>query len=383
MAEMAGVFQVKDVRFSISLYTMLIERKTEILEKCRAKVADVAGPRSSAYPFEAAFPLLYDELIEVLRLSLADHSAEARKKFVSDTVNASSSRAHAQQSFRMGYTVSQLVHGYGSICQGITEFAYEQGEPITSTEFSQLNMCLDVAIAQAVSEFELVKIHAMSDSDTLRMGFLVHEVRNYLSSAMLAHELIKSGDVGANGATSQAMTMSLQHIKQLVDRAIAEVRMNGGAVLEQARLRLFGLLSEIEGTALAEARAKSITLNVSIDPSLEILADGHLISSAVSNLVQNAIKFTPEGGAIWLRAFSRGDRAIIEIEDRCGGLPLGKIEHLFEPYVQHQTNRGGMGLGLPISRRAVELNGGSVSARDIPGVGCVFSVDLPLSLAAT
>src|SRR5690349_1170957 len=104
------------------LFTLLTERRSEVLEKCRKKVSVVSGSLPSTVLLDRGLPALYDELLEVLRVSLEDASPEVRHRLVSDTVAAGASRRHAQESFRLGYTVSQLVHGYGCICQGVTEF---------------------------------------------------------------------------------------------------------------------------------------------------------------------------------------------------------------------------------------------------------------------
>jgi hypothetical protein len=67
------------------------------------------------------------------------------------------------------------------------------------------------------------------------------------------------------------------------------------------------------------------------------------------------------------------------VEDECGGLPPGKVDELFQPFQQRGANRSGLGLGLTISRRGVEAMGGRMAARNLPGQGCVFSIDLPRS----
>ena len=76
------------------------------------------------------------------------------------------------------------------------------------------------------------------------------------------------------------------------------------------------------------------------------------------------------------------DRVRIEVEDRCGGLPAGDTEALFRPFEQRGGNRTGLGLGLSISRRSVEADGGVLSVRDLPGIGCVFTIDLPRQIGA-
>lgn len=71
------------------------------------------------------------------------------------------------------------------------------------------------------------------------------------------------------------------------------------------------------------------------------------------------------------------DRILIEVEDRCGGLPEGEAQRMFRPFTQGGNDRSGLGLGLSICRRSVEANNGILSVRDMPGSGCVFTIDLP------
>jgi hypothetical protein len=71
---------------------------------------------------------------------------------------------------------------------------------------------------------------------------------------------------------------------------------------------------------------------------------------------------------------------LIEVEDECGGLPEGKVESMFQSFEQLDQDRTGLGLGLSISRRAIEACGGTLTVRDVPGIGCVFTIDLPRDL---
>jgi signal transduction histidine kinase len=115
----------------------------------------------------------------------------------------------------------------------------------------------------------------------------------------------------------------------------------------------------------------------SADEALEVDVDEQLIVSALSNLLQNAFKFSRTGGQITLRARADQQSVVLEVEDECGGLPPGKHTDMFKPYVQHGTNRTGLGLGLAIAREAVEAHDGELSVRDLPGHGCVFIMRLP------
>jgi signal transduction histidine kinase len=105
--------------------------------------------------------------------------------------------------------------------------------------------------------------------------------------------------------------------------------------------------------------------------------DRELLGSAVSNLLQNAFKFTHEKGQVRVRTIVAATRVLIEIEDQCGGLLPKQIEQLF---LGRHTSRGpssGMGLGLSISKRAIEAMRGTLSARTQANTGCVFTIDLP------
>jgi signal transduction histidine kinase len=127
-----------------------------------------------------------------------------------------------------------------------------------------------------------------------------------------------------------------------------------------------------------EAKVHKCTLTVShVDSKLAVAADRELLLSAVGNLLQNAFKFIHPGSEVLLKTYSLSDRILIEVEDKCGGLPPGDLEKMFLPFTQGGIDRSGLGLGLSISRRGIEANKGTLGVRNVPGSGCVFTVDLP------
>jgi signal transduction histidine kinase len=100
----------------------------------------------------------------------------------------------------------------------------------------------------------------------------------------------------------------------------------------------------------------------------------------VGNLVQNAFKYTRSQSTVTLRVRANADRVLIEVHDECGGLPgHGEGEELFPSFEQRGADRTGLGIGLAFSRWGAEVNGGRLYARNLPGTGCVFTVDLPRS----
>ncbi len=133
---------------------------------------------------------------------------------------------------------------------------------------------------------------------------------------------------------------------------------------------------EIGASMVAQARGLRVT-TTSVDPSVIVEADRPILAAALANLVQNALKFTHPGTTVTIRASTTADRVLIAVEDECGGLPPGKVEHLLRPFVQGGADRTGLGLGLSICLKAVKAIAGELHIRDLPGKGCVFTIDLP------
>jgi signal transduction histidine kinase len=289
---------------------------------------------------------------------------------------------HGNELLLKGFTVDQVVHDYGDLCQAVTELAIELDAPITTQEFHSLNRCLDNAIADAVSAFarerERVIAEASEHAMNERLGFLAHEFRNLISTAMLAVSIIKNGTVGMAGSTGRILDRSLIALNNLCARALVDVRLTAGLPEHRERVLVSDFIEETTVFAAIDAKSREIDLVVpDVELGLSMDVDRQILAGAVANLLQNAFKFTKTGGRVSLKSFSSDDRILIEIEDECGGLPAGDTEDLFRPFEQRGDNRSGLGLGLGISRRGVQANGGKLSVRSLPGKGCVFTIELP------
>jgi signal transduction histidine kinase len=135
---------------------------------------------------------------------------------------------------------------------------------------------------------------------------------------------------------------------------------------------------EIEATAALAAVARECRLNVlPVDAQLAIQGNRPMLLAAVVNLLQNAFKFTHSHTEVTLACHATDDRVLIEVADHCGGLGADVVKRMFQPFEQAGTDRSGLGLGLTIARQFVVDNGGTLSVRDVPGVGCVFTISLP------
>ena len=366
------------------LHEFLDTNRAELIRRCRAKVSMRGAPRATAVEMEHGIPLFLDQLIETLQLEGAGHDRSvggtARTK-VSAELAAGAAR-HGLELLQQGFTVDQVVHDYGDLCQAVTELAVEVEQWVSAEEFHTLNRCLDNAIADAVSEYGMQRDRLVSNAGTRAMseklGNLAHEIRNLVNTATLAFAVMKNGSVGTAGATAGVLDRSLTGLSVLTERALAEVRLTAGLFPRMEPVPMAAFIAEVQVGAGLAAAEKGCQLSVNpVAPGLMVNADRQMLHSAVFNLMQNAFKFTRPGSQVSLHAHRQGDRVQIDIEDECGGLAHGKADTMFVPFEQHDADRSGVGLGLSIARRAVEASGGELRVRDIPGEGCVFTIDLP------
>lgn len=341
-----------------------------IIEGARRRVLSRRCPKATDEELAHGIPVFLEQLATALRL------AESTDLIAHEDILQSASK-HGHALFRMGLTVAQVVHDYGDVCQTITEMAIEQKAPISGNEFQTLNLCLDDAIAEAVTEYARHRERVIADRGTERLGMLAHELRNLLNTATLAFESIKSGRVTAGGATGLIHSKSLLGLRDLVDRSLAEVRLDAGLQhVETIAVKEF--IEELEIGALLDAKARGVHFAAkATDPTLTIQGDRPLLAAVVSNFLQNAFKFTHKDGSVSLTARATAEHVLFDVEDECGGLPPGKAEELFRPFEQRGADRAGLGLGLTISQRAATANGGRIRVQDIPGKGCIFTLELP------
>lgn len=360
-------------RGNLLLHDFIARYRQELIDRTRAKVALRAAPRPTDDELANGVPLFLTQLGEILRQEAAQFPPNGGAMGRSAT-------QHGSDLLKQGFSIAQVVHDYGDVCQAVTELAMDLQVPITNEDFHTLNRCLDNAIASAVTEYARQRDVEATGSDVRRQGFFAHELRNHLNTATLAFQAVKSGRVGVTGSTIEVLERSLRSLRELVDRSVSEVRLASGTH-HRERLRVADFIEEMEIDASIDATNRGLQFSAErVDTALFVNVDRHLFASAISNLLQNAFKFTRPSSHVWLRTASTGDHVFIEVEDQCGGLLPGVAEGIFRPFEQRGADRAGLGLGLAISRQAIEADGGKISLRDIPGTGCVFIVEMPLAV---
>ena len=134
------------------------------------------------------------------------------------------------------------------------------------------------------------------------------------------------------------------------------------------------VLRQLQASAIPE---RAISITTELDESLFVNADEMLLTSAVSNLLHNAVKFSGAGAGVVMRCRSDDAGVVVEVEDECGGLAEAEPARLFQPFVKGTERADNLGLGLAITRRAVEAMDGKVAVENHPGQGCTFSLMFP------
>ena len=372
------------------LHEFLAVHRDELIERCKFKATLRVAPKKT---HEAAppngIPMLLDQLIDMLRAEPV--TARRRNILVFGRSGASNARQprddrpasqHGRDLLRNGFPVEEVVYGYGDLCQAVADLAVEQNAMIQPREFRTFNHCLDQAIADALTSYSARPHSPPADNEAVqrlyeRLGFFVHELRNHLQTATAALAVSRAENTFSPAAAA-VVDRSMSRMSSLVRRSLADARTMAEQPARRHLIALADFIEEIRRTASLEAYARNCAFVVeTVDTSLGICVDEDLLFSALANLLQNAFKFTRRHTQVTLKAFAAGDRVLIEVADNCGGLPGGDAEEMFRPFTQNGNDRTGFGLGLSICRRSVDANGGILSVRNIPGTGCVFTIDLP------
>ena len=215
------------------LYQFLESQRAVLIERCRAMAAQRSDPKASNAEFTHGVPSFLTQLGHTLRIETSEKRAgTAIPDHAGGGAVASESGAmaslHGRDLLKRGFTLDQVVHDYGDICQAITGLAFELDEPVKVAEFRTLNRCLDTAIAGAVTEYALGQSAAAEQNGLQathpRGGLVAVELGNYVQTAILAARAIKAGNVGYGGATGALLERSLAEMSGVIARSLNEVK---------------------------------------------------------------------------------------------------------------------------------------------------------------
>src|SRR5271167_5040839 len=228
------------------------------------------------------------------------------------------------------------------------------------------------------------------DQDRARTNLvatLSHELRTPLTSLALSAELLSREDVDTNAKSSELLRVILEEcsrMRQLTDNLLNLARGEISAIaVQQKRLDLARLASDVTRRFAIQAREKHIELAEHIESLPEIIGDPVKLSWVISNLLANALRYTPAGGTIKVSALGTGQAARLEVTDSGPGIPPEMKDRIFERFVQYGSEgfeKGSAGLGLSIVKEIVEAHGGRIFVESANSHGARFIVEIPAAV---
>jgi signal transduction histidine kinase len=351
-----------------------IERRQQDIERRWVqRVQEEASGRSSTIPPTN----LRDGIHEYLR-----RMAEALRG--EDSLEASGTAAWAEVArehslTRLGFDIDQLVREFILLRRVLFEVAREEDLVSSDIHTERLADLIDAAIARAVNSYIESRDIAARRQQAEHIGFLTHELRNPLGAATMAAALLrkKSEIASAGGEVLDVLDRSLQRIRSQIDAILLTQRLDADEMeCQSVDVRLDKVMDEATRAAKFEAKQKGISFGIRYDPEIQLHVDPGLATSALQNVIDNAVKFT-DHGRVDVVVEDKVSEILIHIYDNCDGLSAEEFGTIFEPFKRAHSGKAGTGLGLAIARRAVEAQGGRIGAESSGEGGCHFWLSLP------
>lgn len=214
-----------------------------------------------------------------------------------------------------------------------------------------------------------------------------HELRTPISSAMLLVEALQGGE-SAPGPLLDRLSEQLDRMSRLIQQLLQLARLDEARTSGQSSsspapgpANVGSVVRRVNRRLQPLADGKEIELKVDVGAKLQVTGSEESLEPVVQNLVENAVKYTPEGGNVQLTASRQGDDVVLQVSDDGPGIAPEQLQRIFDRFWREDSSRsragGGFGLGLSIVRRRVEELGGQIDVDSQPGQGSCFTVTLP------
>jgi hypothetical protein len=207
------------------LHEFLTSNRQLLISRCSENVAKRFEPTETKATIDHGVPLFLQQLVEILR---EEQYTDIRSVDAAPTEIGRAAALHGAELLRQGFSIDQVVHSYGDVCQSVTALAVEQKIPISTDEFRTLNRCLDNAIADAVASFGSARQTSIDrQAATLQQRLVVFaaEHQRLIDIAMRSLIAIQTGNIGTSGATGTLLAHALEELRSLTDRTLPEIRL--------------------------------------------------------------------------------------------------------------------------------------------------------------
>jgi signal transduction histidine kinase len=361
---------IEEARERGRLADLIDEYRDEVIARWMARVEAELKPSVGGVQLRNAMPDYLARLAAALR---AGDPLRAGGTSAWEDI----AREHAIARVRLGFNVDQLVREFVVLRQVLSEIGRERGARVEIAQVRHIADLIDAAISSAVGSYVDARDYAARQKEAEHISFIIHELRNPLSAAKLAATRLRQLMPDGNPGLFDVLDRNINRLEGLVSGVLDMERLQAGKVQPHlSTVELGELLDAPIVTARMAAEAKGLTLRATYDPHVLLQVDRDLSRSAISNVIDNAVKYT-DSGEVLVVAESGVDHTAIHVRDNCPGLSKEELHIIFEPFERGHSRKPGSGLGLAIARRALEAEGGSIGAESPGERGCHFWLTLP------
>jgi hypothetical protein len=207
----------------MTLDQFLKDNRADLIDRTRAKVASRSSPPADATELDQGVPLFLSQLSATLEdQGLGGTEDSARASHAAHPAIGEGAALHGRALLKFGFSIEQVVHDYGDVCQAVTELAEERGETLSIAEFHTLNRCLDNAIAGAVSSWSQERDRALADRADKATDSFTRDLGKLLDQARTTLDVVREGRVAIGGATGTLLYRALAEMRSLLDKAEAK-----------------------------------------------------------------------------------------------------------------------------------------------------------------
>jgi signal transduction histidine kinase len=231
-------------------------------------------------------------------------------------------------------------------------------------------------------ESEAFQREPLVSSEHEVVALVAHELRHPLAAIEAALPLLMDApQPETRQKARRVLERQVEYMRRLVDDLLdAERARRGTLQLETRAIDLRAIVGDVVSTFRLRAQARSVDL-AKVAPMRPVVVKGDPVrlQQVVANVLDNAVKHTPAGGSVRVDLATRLAHAVLIVRDTGKGIPPDVLPHIFEPF-RHHGEGGGLGIGLNVARRLVELHGGTITAQSAgAGHGAEFLITLPLA----
>lgn len=305
---------------------------------------------------------------------------------------------HGEQRWETGWSLSELIRDYQILRLVVLDYLDETlDRPLRMREILAVGLAIDEGIEASVARFmKFCDDQSQQQAEALRgadrrknefLAVLAHELRNPLAPLRNSLDVLRvnRSDPTVVDQVREIMERQVKQMTRLVDDMLDISRIALGKLeLRRERLDLRTVLSQVVqmNAPLAQARRQNVTLDLPSEP-LWVEADQSRLLQIFINLLNNAVKYTQDGGRLKIQAGCEGHDVQVRVQDNGVGIPTDMLSKIFDLFTQidFRSDRvqGGLGIGLALVRQLIDLHGGTITAKsDGPNRGSEFVISLPL-----